>query len=186
MKMTATRIRAGMIIEYDGDPYRILTMTHVTPGKGQAVVQVKMRNLKTGVQTEERFRSTETVIKAMLESRELQYLYKQDEFFVFMNTETYEMTELSEEVVGDAVLFIKPDTMIQAQIFEDQIIGIDLPPKVELEVVETDPHMKGATASNSPKPAKLETGLVISVPPFIEIGQVVRVDTEKREYVERA
>ncbi|MDP8255509.1 MAG: elongation factor P [Candidatus Alcyoniella australis] len=185
MKMTATRIRAGNVIDYKGEPYRILQMTHITPGKGNAVVQVKMRNLISGVQTEERFRSTDTVERAMLETKELQYLYKQGDRYVLMDTSTYEMTELDEEAMGDAVLFIKPDAMIQAQLYAERIIGIDPPAKVELEVIETDPPLKGATAANSPKPAKLETGLVVTVPSFIAVGTMIRVDTEKREYVER-
>ena len=185
MYITATRIRVGQILDIDGEPCKVLDMTHITPGKGNAVVQTKMRNIKTGTQFEQRFRSTENVKRAYLDEHEMEFLYA-DENYNFMNTESYEQIAVAPEVLGDAAQWLVPNTKIQLQFFENEIVGVSLPKTMILEVVETTPHMKGATATNSPKPAELENGVTVNVPPFIEIGEKIKVDPEAGVYLERA
>ncbi len=186
MKMKAIQIRKGNILEYQGDLYRVTEATHVTPGKGQALMQVKMKRLSDGVKAEERFRPNESVEKATLISREYQYLYKESDLFYFMDMETFEQIHLTAEMLGDDVYYLVPETMVQILFHEGNPIGVDLPGVVELKVTETEPNIKGATVSSSYKPAKLETGLSTQVPPFIENGEVVRIDTSDGKYLERA
>jgi elongation factor P len=183
--MQANDIRRGMIIIYNGIPHRVLDFQHRTPGNLRAFVQVKLRNLKTGSSLEVRFSSTEDIERAVLEEHEMEYLYSDGEMHHFMNTETYEQIALDAETLGDAIDYLVPGTRIQVEFFEDQAIGVKLPPAVELTVVETQPELKGATASNSPKPARLETGVIVQVPPFIKEGDRIRVDPSKGVYLER-
>jgi elongation factor P len=184
--MQANDIRRGMIIIYKDVPHRVMDFQHRTPGNLRAFVQVKLRNLRSGTSTETRFSSTENVERAMLEEHEMEYLYADGDTHHFMNTENFEQTGLDAEALGDAVGFLVPGTKIKVEFFEGQPMGVELPGVVELTVVETQPELKRATASSSPKPAKLETGVTIQVPPFIKQGDKVRVDPAKGIYLERA
>jgi elongation factor P len=175
-----------MIIIYEGVPHRVLDFQHRTPGNLRAFVQAKLRNLKSGSSAEVRFSSTENVERAIFDEHEMEYLYSDGDMHHFMNTETYEQIALDAESLGDSVGFLVPGTKIEVGFFEGQPIGVELPSAVELTVVETQPELKGATASNSPKPAKLETGVTIQVPPFIKEGDRIRVDPSKGVYLERA
>ncbi len=182
----ATHIRKGMIIVHEGDPCRVLDFRHVTPGNWRAMVQTKLRNLRTGVSFEHRFRSTDTVERAVLDEREFIYLYQDAGVFHFMDVETFEQVSLDEEALGEAVLYLLPDMHIRVQFYQGTAIGVQLPPTVDLKVVETEPGLRGATVSAVNKPARLETGLVVQVPPFVEVGDVVRISTSDGTYVERA
>ena len=144
-----------------------------------------MKNLASGTKMEERFRSADSIEKAELDVMTLQYLFQQGDRYVFMNTDNYDQIEIDEETMGDAALYVVHDATINALLYKEQIVGIDLPAKVELKVVETAPYMKGASVANAPKPAKMETGLSVNIPNFIEEGAVVRVDTTTGEYIER-
>ncbi len=184
--MNANDIRRGMIIMYNGTPHRVLDFQHRTPGNLRAFVQAKLRNLKNGSSTEVRFSSTENIERAKLEDHEMEYLYSDGDLHHFMNTETYDQIALDAETLGDSINYITAGTKIQVEFFDGSPIGVELPPSVELTVVETQPEMKGATASNSPKPAKLETGVIVQVPPFVKEGDRIRVDPSKGVYLERA
>jgi elongation factor P len=184
--MQANDIRRGMIIMYNNAPYRVLDFQHRTPGNLRAFVQAKIRNLKSGSSTEVRFSSTENIERASLEDHEMEYLYSDGDMHHFMNTENYEQIALDVESLGDSMNYLTVGTKIQVQFFEGSPMGVELPPAVELTVVETAPELKGATASNSPKPAKLETGVSVQVPPFIKEGDRIRVDPSKGVYLERA
>jgi elongation factor P len=184
--MQANDIRRGMIIMYNNAPYRVLDFQHRTPGNLRAFVQAKIRNLKSGSSTEVRFSSTENIERASLEDHEMEYLYSDGDMHYFMNTENYEQIALDVESLGDSMNYLTVGTKIQVQFFEGAPMGVELPPAVELTVVETAPELKGATASNSPKPAKLETGVSVQVPPFIKEGDRIRVDPSKGVYLERA
>lgn len=175
-----------MVIVREGDPCRVLEFQHRTPGNLRAFVQVRLRNLRTGASYEQRYSANETVERAMLEQHEMEYLYKDGTHYHFMNTQNYEQIALDDEALGDARSFLKEGAKIQIELFDGQPIGVELPKAVELKVVDTEPELKGATASNSPKPAILETGAVIQVPPFIRAGDMVRVDPTEGRYIERA
>jgi elongation factor P len=183
--MKATTIRKGNIVRLNNNLYRVLVMDHVTPGKGRAHIQTKLRNIIDGTQTEMRFRSDEEVERVAIESKQMQYLYKDQSGFHFMDTETYEQVALAEENLGDAVKYLVPDSVIGVQWFEGNAIGVELPPSVDLKVVETTPSVKDSTASAQRKPATLNTGLVVQVPSFIEEGEMIRVSTVDGSYSER-
>jgi elongation factor P len=170
---------------YNNAPHRVLDFQHRTPGNLRAFVQAKLRNVKTGSSTEVRFSSTENIERAILEDHEMEYLYSDGDMHHFMNTETYDQIALDAETLGDAMDYLTAGTKIQIEFFEGAPIGLELPPSVELTVVETTPELKGATASNSPKPAKLETGVIVQVPPFIKEGDRIRVDPSKGTYLDR-
>jgi elongation factor P len=184
--MNANHIRRGMIIMYNGEPHRVMEFQHRTPGNLRAFVQVKLRNIRNGSGLETRFSATEQVERATLEQHSMEYLYSDGDLYHFMNTETYEQIGLNDEQLGDATGFLTEGLRIEVEFFDGQPIGIELPPVVELTVVETEPELKGATASNSNKPAKLNTGVTIMVPPFVKEGDVVRVDPNEGRYIERA
>ncbi len=184
--MQANDIRRGMIIMYNNVPHRVMDFQHRTPGNLRAFVQAKLRNIKTGSSTEVRFSSTENIERAMLEEHEMEYMYSDGDMHHFMNTETYDQIALDNETLGDAMDYLVAGARIKIEFFENAPMGVELPPAVELTVVETAPELKGATASNSPKPAKLETGVTIQVPPFIKEGDRIRVDPTKGVYLERA
>ena len=184
--MQANDIRRGMVILYNDAPHRVLDFQHRTPGNLRAFVQAKLRNLRTGSSTEVRFSSTENIERATVEDHEMEYLYSDGDLYHFMNTETFEQVALDNETLGDSINYIVANTKIKIQFFEGKPIGIDLPPAVELTVTETEPELRGATASNSPKPATLETGVVVQVPPFIKEGDRIRVDPSSGAYLERA
>jgi elongation factor P len=182
----ASDLRAGMCILFEGNICRIMNVQHVTPGNWRGFVQARMRNLKTGNSFEHRFGSTERVERAILETSPMEYLYSDPSGHHFMNQETYEQITLNEETLGDALLYMLPNTVISVDFYEENPVSIELPNTVALEVVETEPGMKGATASSSYKPAKMETGLTVQVPPFIEPGTKILIDTRENKYLSRA
>jgi elongation factor P len=186
--MQASSLRQGMVIKWNNnDLYSILRMEHRTPGNLRAFVQVKMRNLRTGAMFDNRFSSTEQVERAILDEQEMEFLYDSNgESYTFMNTETYEQAELSSELLGDAVNYLTPNIKVHVEFYEGKPISVELPPTVDLKVLETEPGIKSATASSVNKPAKTETGLVVPVPPFISEGEVIRVSTADGSYLERA
>jgi elongation factor P len=186
MGIQATQIRKGMVIIHNGVLHKVVDFHHHTPGNLRAMVQTKLRNLKSGSTTEHRFRSTDDVERVTLDDHEMTYLYNEGDTYYFMNTETYEQVGLNADDLGDAVGYLLPDTVIQVQFYEGAPIGIEIPGVVELTVVETEPEIKGATVSNVGKPAKLETGITIQVPAFIKQGEKIRVDTTEGRYIERA
>lgn len=183
--INATQLRVGMIIIYEGDLYRVSAVTHLTPGNKRGFMQTKMKNLKTGVGTERKFRSEDRLEQAVLENRAMQYLYAEGDLHTFMDTETYEQIALGAEEIGELLSYLLPNEVVEIEFFEGEPIGISPPSTVELEVVDTEPPLKGATASASYKPAKLETGVTVQVPPFIQIGDRVRVDPSDGTYQER-
>jgi elongation factor P len=184
--ISATQIRPGMIIKFNNDLYSIFSMVHRTPGNLRAFVQVKMRNLRTGAMMEHRFASEDRVEKAILEEHEMEYLYDDGEYYYFMNTENFEQMHLTKETLGDAVNYLVPQLKVEIEFYEGKPMGVELPPAVTLTVVETEPGLKGASVSNVGKPAKMETGLVVQVPPFINEGEKIRVSTTEGTYLERA
>ncbi len=175
-----------MVIVFENDPCRIVEFRHHTPGNLRAMVQTKLRNLRTGSSFEHRFRSADTVERATLEQHEMEYLYSDGSQHHFMNTENYEQTALNEEDLGDAAQWLMPGLRIQAEFYEGAPIGITLPPSLELTVTTTEPSLKGATVSNVNKPATLENGVTIQVPPFVNEGDRIRVDPVEGRYMERA
>lgn len=183
--MKASAVRKHHIIRADGTLFRVLKMDHVTPGKGKAHVQLKLRNLLDGAQGEMRLRTDENIEQVTLETRTMQFLYRDQGGFHFMDTSSYEQAALGEELLGESALYLLPETEVLVQWFEGRPLGIDLPSTVELEVTETAPGIKDATASAQRKPATLETGLVIQVPAFIENGEKIRVNTLDGSYSER-
>ncbi|HWP64455.1 MAG TPA: elongation factor P [Candidatus Limnocylindria bacterium] len=185
MPIAATQLRVGMIIQHEGELWRVMSTMHITPGNKRGHMQTKLRNLRSGSQTEYRFRSEDSVDRVSLEQHEMEYLYASDGFHYFMNTETYEQLPLSDEVLGDAIHYLTPNLRIQVEFYEEKPIGVELPKTVDLRIVETTPGLKGATVTNVLKPATTETGLVVQVPSFVGEGEVIRVDTETGEYVSR-
>jgi elongation factor P len=183
--MQATELRPGTIIKHHNDLYAIHKTEHRTPGNKRGFVQARMRNLNSGAMIDYRFRSEDEVERAIIDETEMQYLYADGDFFYFMNTATYEQIHLHKDVLGDRALYLVPDAVLKLEFFEGHPIDILLPATVDLKVVETEPGIKGASATNVTKPAKLETGLVVQVPPFISEGEVIRVDTATGTYLER-
>jgi elongation factor P len=186
MAIPATQIRRGMVILFEGKLCKVVEFRHHTPGNLRAMVQTKLRDLRTGNSFEHRFRSADTIDKATLEQHDMEYLYSDGSQHHFMKTETYEQTGLSEEDLGDAAQWLMPGLKIQVEFYDGQPIGIELPPSMELAVVRTEPSMKGATVSNVNKPATLENGVTIQVPPFVNEGDKIRVDPTEGRYMERA
>lgn len=183
--ISATEIRAGMIILHNGELHRAHSVVHKTPGNLRGFVQAKLRNLKSGTMNEHRFRSEDRVEKASLDTHEMQYLYSDGEGHHFMNQETFDQIRMDDDVVGDAMKYLLPETVITVDFYDESPVSVELPTTVALRIVETDPGMKGATASASYKPAKLETGLTVMIPQFIEAGTVIRIDTRDDSYQER-
>ncbi len=184
--ISSNDFRTGVTIELDGGVWQVVDFQHVKPGKGSAFVRTKLKNIKTGAVVERTFNAGEKMPRAHLDQRAMQYLYESDGMFNFMDNETYEQISLSNEQLGDAMKFLKENMSIGVLFFQGTVIGIDLPNSVELEVVETDPGIRGDTATGGTKPAKLETGYVVKVPLFINIGDVLRIDTRTGDYIERA
>ncbi len=184
--IAATQLRPGMVIVFNKELYSIFSMTHRTPGNLRGFVQVKMRSLRTGSMTEHRFSSEDKVDRAALEQHEMEYLYDDGEYYYFMNTENFEQMHLTKDLLGDAVSFLIPQLKVAVEFYEGKPISVELPPSVTMTVIETEPGLKGATVSNVQKPAKLETGLVVNVPPFINEGEKIRVSTSEQAYLERA
>jgi len=179
-------LRTGLTIEIDGTLYTVIEFLHVKPGKGAAFVRTKLKNLETGAVFERNFRAGERVNRAHIETKEMQYLYNTGDEYFFMDSRTYEQVSLSKDVLGDATYFLKDNMTIFVQFHQGRAIGVELPTFVELTVVQTDPGLKGDTATGGSKPATLETGLVVQVPLFIDQGEVIRVDTRTKEYLSRA
>jgi elongation factor P len=184
--ITSTQLRPGMIIKFNNELYSIFSMSHRTPGNLRGFVQVKMRNLRSGSMGEHRFSSEDKVERAIMEDHEYEYLYDDGEYFYFMNIENYEQMHLTKEVLGDATDYLTANLKISIEFYEGKPMGVELPATVDLMVVETEPGLKGSTVSNVTKPAKLETGLVVQVPPFITEGEKIRVNTSEGTYQERA
>src|SRR5215510_4972491 len=186
MAIPATQIRRGMVIVSEGEPCRVVEFRHHTPGNLRAMIQTKLRNIRTGSSFEHRFRSADTIERAALEQHEMEYMYSDGSHHHFMNTETYDQVALSDDDLGDAAQWLSPGLKIQAEFYEGAPIGIDLPPSLELTVTQTEPSLKGATVSNVNKPATLENGVIIQVPPDInEVDLIGAVPIEGR-YIERA
>jgi elongation factor P len=184
--LKATQLRPGMIIRHEGDLCTVHSVDHRTPGNKRGAMATKMRNLRTGSIVDYRFRAEDFVERAIVDEIEHDYLYGEGDTFHFMNSETYEQLELSREILGDAAEYIVPNTKVKLEFYEGKPIGVVLPDTVDLMVVDTEPGIQKATASSVMKPAKLETGLTIQVPPFINNGDRVKVDTSEGRYVQRA
>ena len=184
--ISATQLRPGMVIKFNNELYSVFSVNHRTPGNLRGFVQVRMRSLRSGSMTEHRFSSEDKVEKALLEEQEMQYLYDDGEYYYFMNTENFEQMHLMKDLLGDATQYLIPQLMVKVEFYEGKPMSVELPPTVDLMVVETEPGMKGATVSNVTKPAKLETGLVVQVPSFITEGEKIRVNTAEGTYQERA
>lgn len=184
--LTATQLRPGMVIKFNNELFSVFKMEHRTPGNLRGFVQVKMRNLRSGSQIEHRFSSEDRVEKAMLDEHEMEYLYDDGEYYYFMNTENYEQMHFTKDTLGDSVNYLVPQLKVTVEFYEGKPISVELPPSVDLTVVETEPGLKGATVSNVTKPAKMETGLMVQVPPFINQGEKIRVSTSEGTYQERA
>ncbi|MBI3767216.1 MAG: elongation factor P [Deltaproteobacteria bacterium] len=185
MLIPATQLRAGMLINYQNDLYRIMTVTHITPGNWRGMVQTKMRAVRTGTQTENRFRSEDKVDRVSLDQQEMEFIYTEGEDFHFMNTETFEQISLDREMLGDVVSYLLPNLHVTVDFYESRPIGVTPPKTVDLRVTDTAPGLKTATVTNVLKPATTETGLVVPVPNFVETGDVLRVDTESGAYLSR-
>ncbi len=185
-KISGSDIRPGMVIEHDGSLWAAIKTGAVKPGKGPAYNKVELKNLLDGRKLNQRFGSTDRVEETEVERRQFQFLYRQDEQLVFMDTANYEQIELADEFIGDRAAFLQDGMMIQVQLHQDRPIGIKLPETVVLEVVEADASIKGQTAASSYKPAKLENGLRVLVPPFVSAGEKIIVSTDEVAYVKRA
>jgi len=183
--MKASELKPGRAVEIDGNLFVVVKVDHVKPGKGGAFAATKLKNVKTGQNVEKRFRSTEEVTGVNLDKREIEYLYSDSQGAVFMDNETFEQITIGEDLLGDALLYIKPNTTVTGMFYEGNPISLELPGTVDLAVKETAPQVKGATATNQLKEAELETGLKARVPPFIENDDVVRINTDTGEYLSR-
>lgn len=186
MMIPATQLRSGMLIIHNGELHRVHDMVHKTPGNLRGFVQAKMRNVRSGSMNEHRFGSTDRVEKASLDEREMEYLYSDSNGHHFMDQTTFDQVTLSDEVMGDQMKYLLPNTSIHVDFYDGNPVGIELPNNVTLKVIETQPGMKGATASASYKPATLETGLQVMVPQFVEPGIRIKIDTRDNSYLERA
>jgi len=181
----ATLLRAGMIIKHDGDLYSVYSVDHRTPGNKRAAMATKMRNLRSGAMIDYRFRAEDFLDKVTVDEIEHEYLYSDGDGHHFMNVENYEQTALQDDVVGDTKDYLIPNTQVKIEYYDGKPIGVLIPDTVDLVVVETEPSIQKATASSVMKPAKLETGLVINVPPFVGTGDKVKVDTTEGRYIQR-
>lgn len=186
MKISAFDIRVGNLIEHQDKLWRVLRKNHVKPGKGGAYIQVEMKAIVDGTKLNERFRSVDNVEKAHVELRKMQYLYADGGAHFFMDNETFEQITFANEDVEEQAGYLLPNTEVQIAFHNDNPIGLELPANVVLKVIDTEGVVKGQTAASSGKPAQLETGIRITVPPFVNVGDKVRVNTETGEYVERA
>ncbi len=181
----ATQLRPGMVIQHEGHLFTVFSTEHRTPGNKRGSMQTRMKNLKTGAIIDYRFRAEEFVNRAILDEVEFEYLYNEGDEFHFMNTQTYEQMHLTSEQLGETKYYLIPNTIVKVEFFEDKPIGVDLPDTMELKVVQTEPTLQKATASAVMKPATLETGLVVQVPPFVNEGDKIKVDTSEARYVQR-
>jgi len=184
--ISSTQLRPGMIVKFNNELYSVFSMTHRTPGNLRGFVQARMRSLRTGTMMEHRFSSEDKVEKAIMDEQEMEYLYDDGDYYYFMNTETFEQMHLMKDLLGDAVQYLIPQLKVKVEFYEGKALGVELPATVDMTVVETEPGLKGASVSNVTKPAKMETGLVVQVPPFIVEGEKIRVNTAEGTYQERA
>ncbi|MDJ0787804.1 MAG: elongation factor P [Myxococcota bacterium] len=185
MAVDTSQFRNGLKIELDGEPFNMTYFQHVKPGKGGAFVRTKLKNLRTGRVLEKTFRSGEKVEEAAVEDAKMQYLYQDGDSLVFMDTTTYDQLPLPTEAIGDSLKFLQENMEVAVILYKGQAINVELPAFVKAPVTQTDPGIKGDTASGATKPATIETGAVVQVPLFIKEGEVIRVDTRTGEYVER-
>jgi elongation factor P len=186
MAIPATQLRPGMIIKHNNDLHSVFSVEHRTPGNLRAFIQAKLRNLRTGAMFEHRFRSPDPIERINVDETAMEYLYNDGDGYYFMNTENYEQLHLTRDILGDAVDYLIPNLQIKVEFYDGKAVGIELPQTVELTVLETEPGLKSATASSVTKPAKTETGLVVQVPPFINEGEKIKVDTAEGVYLSRA
>ena len=186
MAIPATQMRPGMIIKHNNDLHAVFSVEHRTPGNLRAFIQAKLRNIRTGAMFEYRFRSGDAIDRVVVDEINAEFLYSEADSYYFMNTETFEQTFLSKDVLGDAVDYLIPNLAIKIEFYDGKAVGIELPQTIEMTVVETEPGLKSATATNVTKPAKTETGLVVQVPPFISEGEKIKVDTSDGAYLSRA
>ncbi len=186
MAIPATQLRPGMVIKHNNDLHSVFSVEHRTPGNLRAFIQAKLRNLRTGAMFEHRFRSSDAIDKITVDEEKMEYLYQDGDAYVFMNTETYDQLHLGKDVLGDSVDYLTANLQIKVEFFDGKPVGVELPQTVDLKVVQTEPGLKSATASSVTKPATLETGLVVQVPPFINEGETIRVDTSEGAYLSRA
>jgi elongation factor P len=182
----ATRMRKGTIVKIGDDLFRVLDLQHVTPGNLRGFVRVKFRNIRSGTLSDQKLRSEDFVERATLDEREMQYMYNDGDSYYFMDTESYDQVHISSEALGESVNYLIPEMLIRVELYGSEPVGIELPQTVDLLVQDTPPAIKGATASAQLKPATLETGLVVQVPPFVSAGDRIRVNTETGEYQSRA
>jgi elongation factor P len=181
----STQMRPGMVIKFENELYSVFSVFHRTPGNLRGFVQARMRSLRTGTMTEHRFSSEDRVERAALDEQQMEFLYDDGEFYYFMNTESFEQTHLTKDFLGDCVDYLIPQLKVTVVFYDGKPISVEPPQTVDMKVVETEPGIKGATVSNVQKPAKTETGLVVAVPPFVNIGDVIRVNTSEGAYQER-
>ena len=186
MLIQATQLRPGMILEYNNGLWRVMAISHITPGNWRGMVQTKLRNVKTGTQTENRFRSEDRVERIILSQVEMEFLYQEGDDFHFMNTETYDQVTLPVDIIGNQTAYLQPEMKVMLSVHEGVPVSIELPQKATLEVMETEPSVKGQTAASSYKPAVLSNGVRTMVPPFVGPGTKIVVMTADGSYVERA
>ena len=184
--ISSTQMRPGMVVKFNNDLFSVFSVAHRTPGNLRGFVQAKMRNLKSGTMIEHRFSSEDKVERAIMDEVEMEFLYDDGDNYYFMNTENYEQTHLSKDLLGDATSYLIPQLKVKVEFYEGKPISVELPATIDMTVVETEPGMKGASVSNVTKPAKMETGLVVQVPPFIKENEKIRVNTAEGTYLERA
>ncbi len=184
--IASTQLRPGMVVKFNNELHSVFSMVHRTPGNLRGFVQAKMRNLRSGSMIEHRFSSEDKVERVSLDEHEMEYLYDDGEYYYFMNTETFDQMHLTKEILGDGILYLIPQLKVNVEFYEGKPISVELPPSVDMAVMETEPGLKGASVSNVTKPAKMETGLVVQVPPFINQGEKIRVSTADGSYQERA
>src|SRR5260370_11394817 len=184
--ISSTQMRPGMVVKFNNDLFAVFSVAHRTPGNLRGFVQAKMRNLRSGTMIEHRFSSEDRVERAALEEHEMEYLYDDGEYYYFMNTENFEQMHLTRDTLGDAIEYLVPQLKVNIEFYEGKPISVELPPTVDLTVVETEPGIKGGSVSNVTKAAKLETGLLVQVRPFLTPGARIRVSTSEGTYQERA
>jgi elongation factor P len=186
MSIPATQMRPGMVIKHNNELHAVFSVEHRTPGNLRAFIQAKLRNLRTGAMFEHRFRSPDPIDRVVVDEIPMEFLYVDGDDYYFMNTENFEQTHLRRDTLGDAVEYLTANLQIKVEFYDGKAVGIELPQTVDLKVIETEPGLKSATASSVTKPAKTETGLVVQVPPFINEGEIIRVDTAEGAYLSRA
>lgn len=186
MAIPATQMRPGMVIKFKDELHSVFSVEHRTPGNLRAFIQAKLKNIRTGAMFVERFRSPDPIERVHVDSIKMEFLYADGDDYYFMDTNTYEQLPLKRDTIGDAVEYLTSNLLIEVSFHDGKPVGIDLPSAVEMTVIETEPGIKSATASSVTKPAKMETGLVVQVPPFINEGEKIRIDTSEGTYMSRA